>query len=395
MDIHDEIQEHDNVYLKFSITDTGCGITQSERPKLFKSFSQIDNHVTAKIYQGTGLGLAISKELVELMCGCIWLDKSIPTKGSTFCFVISCKVSEDVERKDDFKECILKNINVLILDDNLVNRLSVSGMITKWGMKPHAYSNSEEALYFARLIKFDIGLIDICMPKIDGPAFATRLKEQKEYKNNSFPLIALSSFTDKISINPMLFKSHLLKPIKESKLKQICIQTLQDTITPNNDTNYINNTTEHNSKPTLQSYMIQNDITTLKDNIRILLAEDVYINQKVIISFLNKLGFHNITTADNGQQCYELFLKNTFDVILLDIRMPIMDGEVVLTKIIEHCNKNQYTKKPYIIAVTAYCLKEDKDKYLSMGFDDYIPKPVALSTLRQCMDAFTHNQLCE
>lgn len=382
-----------DIFIKFNVTDTGCGIHASQKPKLFKSFSQVDNHVTSKIYQGTGLGLAISKELVELMEGCIWLDRSESGKGSTFSFVIKCNKSDTIEKEDSLNDSILQGINVLILDDNLYNRMSVSGMITKWGMKPHAYSNSEEALYFARLIKFDIGLIDICIPKIDGPSFAVKLREQKEYNNKTFPLIALSSFSDKMTVNSNLFQSHLLKPIKESKLKSVCIQSLQEYI------NTPDQTSDQKQQPSvnesLQSYMIQNDIITLKDNIRILLAEDVYINQRVIVSFLNKLGFNNITLADNGQQCYDYFVMNTYDVILLDIRMPIMDGEVVLKKIMEHCSEKQVHKNPYVIAVTAYCLKEDKDRYLAMGFNDYIPKPVALNDLRRCMDTFTHSLLRE
>ena len=140
------------------------------------------------------------------------------------------------------------------------------------------------------------------------------------------------------------------------------------------------------SKPLpLDKYLIQNDLSELKCNVRILLAEDVYINQKVVVSFLNKIGYDNIQVVDNGQQCIDMVVNNPFDVILLDIRMPIKNGEVVLQELNNfYCNK----RRPYIIAVTAYCLREDKERYLNMGFDDYIPKPITIDELSKCLNKF-------
>jgi CheY-like chemotaxis protein len=123
-----------------------------------------------------------------------------------------------------------------------------------------------------------------------------------------------------------------------------------------------------------------------------MLAEDVYINQKVVISFLNKLGYDNVQVVDNGQQCLDVAKNNNFDVILLDIRMPLMNGDVVLQELHKHYNKiNQ--PKPYIVAVTAYCLREDKQKYLNMGFDYYIPKPITINDLKKCLDNFVEDTL--
>ena len=388
----------DTTGIRFDITDTGCGITSFDKAKLFKSFSQIDNHVTAKVYQGTGLGLAISKELVELMGGCIWLDWSEPHKGSRFSFVIQAEIPVSPETPVFSEECdaILKNINVLIVDDNLYNRLSLTGIVTKWGMKPHSFSNSEEALYFTRLTQFDIGLIDICMPKCDGHTFATKLREQSEFNNKTMPLIALSSLGDKKPASK-LFLTHLIKPIKEAKLKQLCIDSLRHVINTSSsttsNTNARNVITDTSAKQSLQCYIENNELVTLKDNIRILLAEDVYINQRVVVSFLNKLGFNNIQVVENGQQCLDYVFANTYDIVLLDIRMPLLNGEVVLKRIQEHFSKIPEQNMPYIVAVTAYCLREDKMKYLNMGFDDYIPKPVSLKDLNRCMSSFIEGLL--
>jgi signal transduction histidine kinase/DNA-binding response OmpR family regulator len=382
----------DNAFIRIDITDTGCGIASPDIEKLFRSFSQVDNQITSKIYQGTGLGLAISKELVELMGGCIWLDWSEPNKGSRFSFIIQTQISYEVLEASDDCDGFLKNANVLIVDDNLHNRLSLTGMVSKWGMKPHSFSNSEEALYFTRITQFDIGLIDICMPKCDGHSFALKLREQIEFENKTMPLIALSSLGDKKPASK-LFRAHLIKPIKEAKLKQLCIDSLR-----HRNLNKITTTTSSSSectkaKETLDHYMINNQIESLKDNVRILLAEDVYINQRVVVSFLNKLGFNNIQVVENGQQCLDYVGANRYDIVLLDIRMPLLNGEVVLKKIKEHFSNKPDQTIPYIIAVTAYCLREDKQKYLSMGFDDYIPKPVSISELNRCLNTFIEHLL--
>lgn len=374
--------------IRFDITDTGCGITDVDKCKLFKSFSQIDNHITSKVYQGTGLGLAISKELVELMGGCIWLDWSEPHKGSRFSFIIQAEIPVSTEMPVHNQEgnTVLRNANVLIVDDNLYNRLSLTGIVTKWGMKPHAFSNSEEALYFTRITQFDIGLIDICMPKCDGHTFATKLREQTEFNNKTMPLIALSSLGDKKPASK-LFLAHLIKPIKEAKLKQLCVDSLR------NNVRNVTTDLELPTKQSLQCYIDNNELVTLRDNIRILLAEDVYINQRVVVSFLNKLGFNNIQVVENGQQCLDYVFANKYDIILLDIRMPLLNGEVVLKRIQEHFSNIPEQNIPYIVAVTAYCLREDKMKYLNMGFDDYIPKPVSLKDLNRCMNHFIEGLL--
>ncbi|NDC95955.1 response regulator [bacterium] len=133
--------------------------------------------------------------------------------------------------------------------------------------------------------------------------------------------------------------------------------------------------------------MSSNSLSELKDNVRILLAEDVYINQKVIVSFLNKLGFKNIRVVDNGQQCIDALDDDTFDILLLDIRMPIVSG----TSVVKHVRERFTNKRrPYMIAVTAYCMLEDKQRYLDMGFDGFLLKPVNFYELGKCMDNFTN-----
>lgn len=393
--------EQSIVYVKCSVTDTGCGISQDDRTKLFKSFSQIDNQVSTKIYQGTGLGLVISRELIELMGGTLWLERSELEQGSCFSFVIPAPMCNNTTVTSyDNSESILKDANVLIVDDVVHNRISLMGMVSKWGMRPYAFSNGEEALYYSKLTKFDIGIVDICMPKMDGVTFATKLRD---VYGESIPLVALSSLGGKVHRQSKLFKAHLLKPVKEAKLRQMCIDILMSNQYRYRQPQLANarhedrSTAEGSSSVTRRTGNV--DVRVFKANVRVLLVEDVYINQKVVVNFLNKLGYQHVDVVDNGEQCLIQLTQHEYDVILLDIRLPIVNGENVLQYIIDYYSNvrqldspTQYQlfnfRKPYIIAVTAYCLKEDKEKYIQMGFDDYIPKPININELTRCMDTF-------
>lgn len=375
-------------FIKFSIIDTGCGIEKSDQEKLFKSFSQLENPSSTKLYKGTGLGLAISKELVLLMGGNIWVEESTVNKGSTFCFTIkvdSC-IGDIIDIDKNIE--ILRGKTVFVLDDKRENRISCANMLQKLGMIVTTYSDATEALYFLKTQTFNLGLIDCVMPYMPGPTFGVKLKEQlSNQKSPDIPLISCSSLGENY-INNELFKAHLIKPIKENKLKSIMIDIFMATqykykIPP--------------SQPQLHSNYININI---KQDVRILLVEDILINQKVVLSFLNKMGFKNIDVVDDGVKCLEKMSTTKYDLIFLDIRMPNMDGSAVIKYIIDYYTTRkpvQYkllnNRKPYIIAVTAYCLKEDKDKYLEMGFDDYIPKPININDLNKCITICIENLL--
>lgn len=379
-----ELNNHEYCYLRFDIIDSGCGIDASDYHKLFKSFSQIETNVISKIYKGIGLGLVISKELINLMSGFIWLDKSIPKKGSTFSFVIPFKKSkQEFNTQINISDESLKNLNVLIVDDNIYNRMSLTGMITKWGMKAYAFSNGEEALYYTNLYNFDLGLIDICMPKMDGLSFAIKLREQNTI-NKKIPLIALSSLGDKITNNTNYFRLHLVKPIKENDLKLACINAL-------NNNNLLNDKLTHSyiqsqSSSSIIDFNEYYQDEHHKNKSSILIAEDSEVNQKVLMSFLKKLNYTNIEIVENGQKCLDLVFKKDYAIIFLDIKMPIMNGDIALQKILEYYKMNPNKHKPFIIAVTAYSLKHDKDKYLKMGFDDFIAKPITIPELKRSLN---------
>jgi CheY-like chemotaxis protein len=270
--------------------------------------------------------------------------------------------------------------------------------ITKWGMKAYPFSSSEEALFFIKVVPFDIGLIDICIPKIDGYTLASKIRQESEFNNKSMPLIALSSLGDKVQDLDKYFQEHIVKPVKESKLRKACISLLNAHKSNSNQKEDQGLCTEAKQIVVTKQYKPKNSDT------KILLAEDVYINQKVILGFLSKLGYTNVSVAENGKQVLDIMKTKTFDIILLDIKMPILDGVGVLKILRQHYSNNlTSTKKfnfdnkkiPYIVAITAYCLKEDKEKYINMGFDDYLPKPIQIHELENCLNSYQKTKILE
>lgn len=386
----------DEVMLKFSVTDTGCGIAQEDRIKLFESFSQINSKTTQKINEGTGLGLIISQKIISLMGGDIWLDWSELNTGSKFCFTIKTKVCKELTEDKDIPlpyNNFLQNKKIFILDDNRENRLGLANLVHKWGMIPYTFSSAMETLYMLKLkqTEFDLGLVDVCMPEMTGKEFAIKLKKQHDdNQREHIPLIALSSLGDIQHDYTPYFKGQLLKPVKESRLKDLCTNILIK-----------NNSGKCAVNPNMQQSICFDLDVDLKETIDILLVEDVVINQRVVTRFLNKLGFNNIDIASDGKMCLDMLSQKRYDIILLDIRMPNMNGEVVCKYILDYFN-NQLTDnsykfknitKPYIIAVTAYSQKEDREKYLNMGFNDYVSKPINIIHLEKSMKNFMKSLL--
>jgi signal transduction histidine kinase/PleD family two-component response regulator len=378
-----------DIVLKFSITDTGCGIAPENRIKLFDSFSQITSKTTQKINEGTGLGLVISQKIINLMGGDIWLDWSELGRGSRFCFTIETKVCEE-EQQDEFiipHSNFLQNKKIFILDDNRENRLGLANLVHKWGMIPYTFSSAMETLYMLKLkqTEFDLGLVDVCMPEMTGKEFAIKLKKQYEdNKREHIPLVALSSLGDIQHDYSPYFKGQLIKPVKESRLKELCTNIL------------FKKSEQTNSSAIMQQSMCFEIDGDLKETIDILLVEDIVINQRVVTRFLSKLGFNNIDIASDGKTCLEMMSQKHYDIVLLDIRMPNMNGETVCKYILDYYNnilqdipfKLKNMRKPYIIAVTAYSQREDKEKYLHMGFNDYVSKPINIIHLEKSMKTF-------
>ena len=355
--------------IRFSVLDTGIGIPQERMDKLFLSFSQVDASTTRQ-YGGTGLGLAISKRLVEAMDGRMWVE-SEPGIGSTFSFTI---MIEAIVTPSETKETpnLLHNKRVLVVDDNHINRLILKHYLCRWQAESYVVDSGENAL---RLLEegqsFDLGIIDMHMPYIDGIMLAQAIKNRPGER--PFPLMLLSSVGQTLAASDQnLFALQTTKPIKPNNLRQALAhlfsnnkeaQTGQTAVTP----------------PTEKQ----------NNSLRILLAEDNKINQKVTVRMLERLG-HVTEIASNGQEVLNNLQQSEYDLILMDVQMPEMDG-LTATELIRQ-NKD-LNPQPYIIALTANALKGDRERYLTAGMNDYLSKPVRLESLAEALETYQQERL--
>lgn len=325
---------------KISIKDTGIGIAKDDHQRLFKSFCQLDQSSTKK-YQGTGLGLAICKELCSLLGGNIYVESSVLNEGTTFAFTF---IAQMYTRNDinEFKEKLL-NKRVLIVDDNEVNRISLGGSILNFGMDATICSSAQEAsIYLNKGKTFDIGLIDIQMPGTNG----IQLAEKIRMKNFDFPLIALTSIGDNMSKSSSgdeysNFEFCLSKPVKNDNLIITMLKALhllhEDDLKvfKRNSEDPINLTNNKYNNKEIESNLEsrRGSKSSNKQNIRILIVEDIQTNQKVLLEMLHKIGFTKVDVANNGFEGYKMIKLKRYDVVMLDLKMPGMSGITLAKKI--------------------------------------------------------------
>lgn len=349
----------DELEIGFSVKDTGIGIPAEKVSNLFQAFSQVDSSTTRK-YGGTGLGLTISKQLVALMGGRLWVESKLG-EGSTFNFTVKVKKSVQSSVENVIADGI-KNLagkKALIVDDNNTSLFILKSQLEQWGLKPVNCLSTRDALACLEAQR-DVSLIisDMEMPDIDGVGLALKVRDMDE----SLPIIILNSIGDaNRKTYPGLFTATLNKPVKQSQLRNTILTILGD----NKE-----KTKSHNEKTNLfdADFAQQNPL-------EILVAEDSPINQKLIERILNKLGY-KIDMAVNGLEAVEKSQRKTYDVILMDIQMPEMDGYQA-TREIRTC----FMQQPYIVAITANALSEDRDNCLRSGMNDYISKPMKIEAL--------------
>jgi CheY-like chemotaxis protein/nitrogen-specific signal transduction histidine kinase len=339
----------------FAVYDTGIGIPKDRFDRLFKVFSQVDVSTTRR-YGGTGLGLAISKRLSELMGGRIWAE-SEPGKGSTFHFMIFADEVEPLERAArDGEQPELSGKRVLIVDDNASNRLLLKLQTERWGMRARDTNSPAVALqWIVQGDPFDVALLDYQMPEMDGIALA---REIRTVRGPHAPVLMLLSSTGQSlgSAHPEAgFAARLSKPLRLSHLRDRLLETVGD----------------KGAVPAAARDM------GLRVPLRMLLAEDNPINQKVALRLLERLGYTADVVGD-GRQALARLDHATYDVILMDVQMPEMDGLETSRAI---CAGWAANERPRIIAMTAEAMQGDRDKCLAAGMDDYIVKPVTLDRL--------------
>jgi PAS domain S-box-containing protein len=359
-----KIRESDNrLNLCFEVKDTGIGIPEEKLDRLFKPFSQIDNTTTRK-YGGTGLGLAISTRLVELMGGKLEAE-SKSGEGTSFRFCLNLERSNvEVQRYRNLEQ--LRGKRILVVDDNQTNRKILDQMFRNYGMDVISYSNPLEALSILKEGRqFDLGIIDMRMPDMDGLIFG---KEASEIAPD-LPLLLYSSIGSSVLRSEInrYFKGHINKPIRHDVLLNRMVnilemrtaKTAEKQVESNNPPNQI-----------ARDYPMQ-----------ILLAEDNLINQKLAERVLEIFGY-TIDIAENGKQAIEMMLEKQYDLILMDVMMPDVDGLEATRKIREIIPESM---QPVIIAVTANALKGDRELCLDAGMNDYISKPINTQELRDLL----------
>ena len=342
----------------FAVCDTGIGIPKDRFDRLFKVFSQVDVS-TMRRYGGTGLGLAISKRLSELMGGRIWAE-SEPGKGSTFHFTIVADEVEALERAAaDGEQPELAGKRVLIVDDNASNRLLLKLQTERWGMRARDTNSPAVALeWIVQGDPFDVALLDYQMPEMDGIALAREIRAVRAA--HAPVLILLSSTGQSLASADAGFAAGLSKPLRLSHLRDRLLETIGD-----------QRDTSAGAVPP-----VVRDVGSPVP-LRILLAEDNAINQKVALRLLERLGYGADVVGD-GRQALARLDHAAYDVILMDVQMPEMDGLEASRAI---CARWAASKRPCIIAMTAEAMQGDREKCLAAGMDDYIVKPVTLDRL--------------
>lgn len=347
--------------LHFSVKDTGIGIPEDRVNNLFQPFTQVDTSTTRK-YGGTGLGLAISKLLCELMGGIIWIE-STPNIGSTFHFVILSQVAPNQLLTHCDIENILVDKQLLIIVDDPVDQYLLAQQTESWEMSPRATTLVDEAIYWIR----DGGEFDAIILDAQFYNYQTFLKQLREYSNTQIPLILLTS-ADKVITQTHEIAGILVKPFNPHHLYEMLTENFSNLATKTQQ-----------SKALLQ---IDYEMAS-KQPLRLLLAEDNAVNQKVALKMLEKMGYR-ADVAGNGLEVLDALERQNYDVILMDLQMPEMDGIETTRKI----RQLELSNKPRIIAMTASVMQGDRENCLEAGMDDYISKPVRIeqlqAVLRRC-----------
>jgi len=361
-----------------AVSDTGCGIPKEKLGAVFEKFEQVDN-TSARRFDGAGLGLAISQRIVEAMGGEIRVESEVGV-GSTFTCILNLRIDEEaappVERSGD----VFADIRVLAVDDNAVNRAILSELLASWGMRASIVANGEAALASARQAAaantpFELAIIDGQMPGMDGVALARVFRGDGALQ--TIPLILLTSGGSKGDPGPeirALFDAYLVKPARASML----LDAIGGALSRNAAAMLAQASTKLAAPE--RSEIRRCQFTADGAPLNVLVAEDNLVNQMVVRAMLEKLGCA-VRIAGDGRKAVEDYERREPDLVLMDISMPDMDG-VQATAMIRK-RQNDTGRRAPIIGVTAHALREDRQRCLDAGMDDYLPKPIKQAALEE------------
>ncbi len=368
--IHTELEEEDDegVLARFSIRDTGIGIPEDKIPLLFESFYQTDSSISRK-YGGTGLGLPISKSLAELMGGTAGVE-SIEGKGSTFWFTV--RLGKQADTHKDYNPLIAEDIsgkNILVVDDNETNRFVLTRHLSSWGCLFDEASNANEALGKLKKaesdgLAFECAIIDMNMPFMTGEELALEIKKDRLISGTLLVMLtSIGSRGDAARFREAGFCAYLLKPVRKSQLRDCLVSVFGKGFKAEND--------EQQSDSLITRHSLEEN---KRRRYRVLLVEDNLTNQQVALGILAKLGYRADVAVD-GEDALKALEDRKYDLVLMDIQMPVMDGYEATRRIREEGSAVQ-NRDVVIVAMTAHAIKGDREKCLAAGMDDYIAKPV-------------------
>jgi CheY-like chemotaxis protein/HPt (histidine-containing phosphotransfer) domain-containing protein len=369
----EELPNPGAIRLHFLVRDTGIGIPPDRLVRLFRAFTQADVS-TARMYGGTGLGLAISRRLVELMGGRLWAE-SVPGQGSTFHFTANVgRVPDAPPPAHAGRLARLADLRILILDDNATSRDMLFEQCRRWGMQPRAVESAAQALELLNArVEFDLALIDLHLPGMDGLAVAAEI--QKLPAATMLPMVLLTPLGKKKRSSEevhVVFAHAVHKPVKPAQLSSALERALLSPRSP-----------AHSPEPAKSEKKLAELIP-----LRVLLVDDNAINQKVAVRILQQYGYQPEVAA-NGRDALEKLDRQPFDFIFMDVMMPEMDG-LEATRLLRKRQMiggySNYQSRIIIVAMTAHAMQGDREKCIAAGMDDYLAKPVRPKDVRDMLE---------
>lgn len=364
--------------LHFIVSDTGVGIAPDKLKTIFESFSQADSSTTRE-YGGTGLGLTISRRLIEMMGGRIWVESEYGV-GSRFHFTVKLGITSTqragmADKKASFE--ILYGVKVLIVDDNRTNRRILEGLVKRWGMKPTTALDGEKALTALWTAReeddpYDLILTDMHMPKMDGFSLVERVKQSPELSTLTIMMLTSGSHKGDIArCGELGVSAYLLKPVRQSELREAIVRVLS----VKKQIGAISMITQDSLQESRRS----------ANSLQILLAEDNLVNQKLAIRLLEKRG-HQVVVVSNGKEALTALEGGSYDLVLMDVQMPEMDG-LEATLLLREQEKISGQHQA-VIAMTALVMKGDRERCIAAGMDGYLPKPIHPQELDEVLESY-------
>jgi CheY-like chemotaxis protein len=378
IEVQPVVESDTTATMRFQVRDTGIGIPEEAHERLFDAFSQADGSTTRR-YGGTGLGLAISRRLVSLLGGDMGFE-SVPGQGSTFWFTLTLGKREGTAQGSPVEPDALDGLRVLIVDDNATNREILHRQIATWRMRDDSVANGLDALaHFKEAASagdpYRLAILDLQMPDMDGMSIARAIKADPTLAATRIVVLtSLAYHADEANFRQIGISAYLTKPVKASRLLD-CVSTV------------MSETARTTSVPITAARKARTPPATPPGQkaIRILLAEDNPVNQRVVRHQLAKLGFAADAVA-NGEEALAALERVRYDLVLMDGQMPEMDGYEAVREIRRRESAEWQNRRHRVVAITASSLDGDRQKCLDAGMDDYLAKPVRLQDLHRVLE---------